>query len=122
MILTRARVSEIAGSIVRGRGGEFSCHKTVDYELVDHEGNDDTYAQMNTAKKHCAGALIFAEKKNAPTQMMRICERIGLYNAKALMSNLENVAQVFDTYEEMLEHLTRNEKPVRKSKLVKTTE
>jgi hypothetical protein len=33
---------------------------------------------------HCAGMLIFLEKRNQPTQMMRICERLGLYDRTKL--------------------------------------
>lgn len=56
--------------------GEFPCHKTA----ADTE-------EGFTAKKdslHCAGALIFNEKRHTSTQMMRICERIGLYDRRKL--------------------------------------
>lgn len=59
--------------------GEFPCHKACDVnaETGDFEPRgDDT--------PHCAGALIFLEKRNAPHQMMRICERIGMYDRRKL--------------------------------------
>lgn len=33
---------------------------------------------------HCAGALIFLEKRNRPNQMMRIAERTGSYDRRTL--------------------------------------
>lgn len=65
-------------SLVRHAVGEFACHKTC--KLDDEEG---TY-QPQPKSLHCAGALIFLEKKDAPHQMMRICERIGLYDRRKL--------------------------------------
>lgn len=58
--------------------GEFPCHKTAD--LDEEEG------EFHAGKKsvHCAGALIFLEKRNAPNQMMRIAERLGMYDHKKL--------------------------------------
>jgi hypothetical protein len=36
---------------------------------------------------HCAGALIFLEKREEPHQMMRICERLGMYDRTKLNMN-----------------------------------
>jgi hypothetical protein len=47
----------------------------------------------------CAGALIFAEKNGNATQMMRIAERLGMYDPRKL--NMD--ADVFDDIDEMLE-------------------
>jgi hypothetical protein len=57
--------------------GEFPCHKTSDQ---DDEGN---FTDSETAS-HCAGALIFLEKRHQPHQMMRICERLNMYDASKL--------------------------------------
>lgn len=69
-----------AGSIIKGitEGDKtFACHKTTidtgDGELTD--GRDS---------QHCAGALIFLEQQNRPNQMMRIAERLGMYNPTKL--------------------------------------
>lgn len=58
--------------------GEFGCHKAcrLDEETGVFEAHDKT--------THCAGALIFLEKHNKPHQMMRICERIGMYDRTKL--------------------------------------
>lgn len=56
--------------------GQFPCHKQCDL-------NEDTSAyeeKANGKTAHCAGALIFLEKQNAPHQMMRIAERLGMYD------------------------------------------
>ncbi len=58
--------------------GEFACHKTCD---LDEEESVFTPRKDSV---HCAGALIFLEKRNQPHQMMRISERLGMYDpAKA---------------------------------------
>ena len=54
--------------------GEFACHKTCDVD--DEEGA----FKPRQGSVHCAGALIYLEKRNRSTQMMRICERLGMYD------------------------------------------
>jgi len=64
--------------------GEFACHKTC---KIDDDGNSDTagaYIPRNKNTPHCAGALIFLELRDRPHQMMRICERLGLYDRRKL--------------------------------------
>jgi hypothetical protein len=56
--------------------GEFPCHKTADAT--------DSEFKANRKSLHCAGALIYLEKRERPHQMMRICERLGLYDRFAL--------------------------------------
>lgn len=86
--LVRGRVRQIQGSLIRS---EFACHKTT--ETNDETG--DTFDTENSV--HCAGALILLEKIRRPSQMMRICERIGLYDP----SKLQMDAPVYDSWEEM---------------------
>lgn len=64
-------------SLVAHAKGEFACHKTCKLE-------DDVYVARNINTPHCAGALIFLEKQNAPHQMMRIAERLGRYDRTKL--------------------------------------
>lgn len=59
--------------------GEFACHKACD---VDDETGDFTARDNDTP--HCAGALIFNEKLKQPHQMMRIAERLRLYDRTKL--------------------------------------
>lgn len=56
--------------------GSFHCHKTG-------TENEDGF-QPTENSSHCAGALIFLEKRNTPNQIMRIAERIGLYDRRKL--------------------------------------
>lgn len=58
--------------------GEFACHKTctLSEDLSEYVPNETSV--------HCAGALIFLEKRQKPHQMMRICERIGKYDRTKL--------------------------------------
>src|SRR5271154_2609248 len=65
--LSAGRVREIQRGLVRST---FPCHKTT-------EAGGSTKGE--SAEVHCAGALILLEKLEEPSQMMRICERIGVY-------------------------------------------
>lgn len=64
--------------------GEFPCHKACNVE-------DGKFVPRNDKTPHCAGALIFNELRNTPHQMMRICERIGLYDRTKLNMDAEVV-------------------------------
>lgn len=55
---------------------QFPCHKTAD------ETDEGFTANENSV--HCAGALIFNEKRETPHQMMRIDERLGFYDMTKL--------------------------------------
>ena len=61
------RLKEFASS------GAFPCHKTA-------ELNEDNGYVAKSNSVACAGALIFCEKRGQPNQMMRISERLGLYD------------------------------------------
>lgn len=56
----------------------FTCHKTLDLP--------------SRSQQHCAGAMIFLEKEERPNQIMRIAERVGLYNHSELNMNV-NIVQ-----------------------------
>jgi hypothetical protein len=71
MSFTLTRLREFAS-------GEFPCHKTA--RLDENIG----YVSKGDKSQHCAGALIFLEKQNAPHQMMRIMERMGYYDRSKL--------------------------------------
>lgn len=86
--LTLERVIEITQS-----EGAFPCHKTTE--------TDDEGELVRTGKEvHCAGFLILREKQQQPNQMMRIAERLGMYNAEELMKS-KSVCEVFDSVDEM---------------------
>lgn len=84
---THARLEEFAS-------GEFPCHKACNL-------NEDTgtYQARNSKTPHCAGALIFNEKRGQPHQMMRICERLKLYDPAGLNMDA-NVGEDPDDYRE----------------------
>jgi hypothetical protein len=58
--------------------GEFACHKTCDTD------NEEGVYEPTKDSVHCAGALIYLEKRERSTQMMRICERLGMYDRTKL--------------------------------------
>lgn len=87
--LRSARVKEIEQSLVRVG---FACHKTTKFDAVtgEHIHNDEQ-------EKQCAGMLIMLEKLQRPSQLMRTCERLGLYDR----TKLDMHAPVFSSFEEM---------------------
>ena len=80
--ITLGRVRDILGQ-------PFSCHKTT---TEKYRNNSHPDAQ------HCAGSLILHERMNSPHQMMRIAERLGLYDH----TKLDMQAPVYQTFSEML--------------------
>lgn len=81
--LTTGRIREIEESLIRAG---FPCHKTTN-------GGTDLSNTM-----HCAGALILLERLDRPSQMMRIAERLGMYDRRKL--NMD--ASVFRTFTAMV--------------------
>ncbi len=78
--LSKARAREITRAITDGQG-TFSCHKLNDF-TEDDEG--EPVVIEGDKAQHCAGALIFLERINRPNQMMRIAERLRLYDRTKL--------------------------------------
>lgn len=97
--LDRERARALGGQIVdiNGDGGRgvFVCHKTG-----ITRGSGAIVEKLDGSSQHCAGALIFAEKQNAPTQMMRIAERLRLYDRHKL--DKKSFKKVFDNLAEMI--------------------
>ena len=62
-------------SLLEHAAGEFPCHKACDLNK-----QDEFKENKNGKTPHCAGALIFLEKREEPHQMMRIAERLGMYD------------------------------------------
>ena len=63
MKLTEDRIIEIEslfGPSNGGQGGQFPCHKTVDYDHEEDEPRNESH------DVHCAGALIYAEQHESP--------------------------------------------------------
>lgn len=77
-------------SLVAHASGEFACHKTCKIDEDDDSSTAGCYVPRNENTPHCAGALIFLEKQEQigsgihSHQMMRICERLGLYDRRKL--------------------------------------
>lgn len=94
--LTDARIEEIAGGMLSTQGITFACHKTT----VPSEDGLEMRETKNS--RHCAGALIFAEKNENATQMMRIAERLGMYDPQKMMADQTAVDSVFDSLDEMV--------------------
>lgn len=69
-------------SLAEHASGEFPCHKACKVEEDEELGS--VFVPRGDKTPHCAGALIFLEKQSKPHQMMRICERLGLYDATKL--------------------------------------
>lgn len=78
------RVASICDALLRDQS--FICHATL--KLPSHD------------RQHCAGATIFLERQGRPNQMMRVSERLGLYDHRKL--NMD--APVFLTAGEAIAH------------------
>lgn len=101
--LRQERVEEIAEGMLDRRGRMLVCHKTtVDVENEDGEGERTETPESS----YCAGALIFAEKNRNATQLMRIAERLGMYDRTKLRGHDD----VFDDMDEMLEANAQDER------------
>ena len=86
--LKPGRIEEIVNGLFNDV--PFSCHKTTTSKGVSNNHKD---------AEHCAGALIFLEKHDYAHQMMRIMERIGMYDRRKLDMDFP----VYDSMEEMIE-------------------
>jgi len=86
------------------RGSTFSCHKTVDYDAREENGDDDSDDEDNRLSAPgkdeavCGGFLIFNDKQQTDTQMMRIAQRLGMYNP----ADSKQRDKVFDTRSELM--------------------
>lgn len=94
--LSKRRVKEIEFALVND-DKTFSCHKTVNYETW--ENYEEDYIP-NSEESHCAGALILLEKNNLAIKnnMLRIAERLGLYD----YSKLDLNSPVYKNFSEMI--------------------
>lgn len=64
--------------------GEFVCHKTAEVNDNNDDGPSTFEAKRNGKSSVCAGMLIYNEKRGRPNQMMRVSERLGLYDPTKL--------------------------------------
>ena len=83
--LTKSRAREIIATMKHDQ--DFKCHKTLDYDTEDGEGQNTERTAI------CAGFAVIAETAGTPTQMMRIAERMGMYDK----GNLNMDAPVYKT-------------------------
>jgi hypothetical protein len=81
--LTRARLLGIVNA-----EGVFPCHKTT-----------GVCGTKPAEESMCAGFMCFRENIEQPNQLMRIAERVGMYDA----SKLQDRDQVFDNLDEALD-------------------
>lgn len=90
--LGRRRAQEIADALF-ARDQTFACHETTRHddegEMIPHDG-----------EQHCAGAMILMERKGRANQLMRIAERIGIYDRQ----RLDMAAPVFKTAAAFVRH------------------
>lgn len=91
MRLSTGRVEEITAMLLNTQGGSFPCHKTTEF-------GDDGEHLPHSKEVHCAGALIFMEKHQTQTQIVRIAHRLGIYDP----DKLANHDLVFGSVQEMI--------------------
>jgi hypothetical protein len=101
------RADEIASCLL-DEDRTFACHQTLGHEEDPETGYVETC--QTPESQHCAGALIFCEANEQPNQMMRIAERLGLYDRR----KLDMGAPVFTDREEFVNHHEFNGKALGK--------
>lgn len=89
--LTPGRVTELEQAVRAQQ--DFYCHATIDYSGTEETGE----GRVTQASQRCAGFTILCEKIGRPTQMMRIEERLGYYDAR----QIDMAAPVFDSFAAM---------------------
>lgn len=90
------RVREFERGLVNG---EFYCHETINADRLEgEEESNGSFYNPSGQEQHCAGALILLEKLERPSQMMRISERLGMYDRR----KLDMEAPVFDSFTAMI--------------------
>lgn len=72
------RAAEIARSLAEGAA--FACHETT----ASMEDDEMETCVATADSQFCAGALLVLEHQEQPNQLMRIAERLGLYDAERL--------------------------------------
>lgn len=77
-------------SLTAHASGEFGCHKACSLS------EDSGVYEPHKKTPHCAGALIFLEKQNKPHQMMRISQRLGMYDHTKLNMSAPVVSKPSD--------------------------
>lgn len=84
--LSPGRRDGIIADLIDGTVTGFSCHKTVYHSKTGgrwveaNDGDGEEVYQQSGKEQQCAGALAVLEKINRPTQLVRIMERMGLYD------------------------------------------
>lgn len=89
------RAREIAESLAHG--APFPCHETTGF-VEDDDGEEDLAAVATS--QFCAGALICIEAQGNANQLMRVAERVGLYDA----AKLDRTAPVAGSFVEFVQH------------------
>lgn len=94
--LSPGRMEGIVHSITE-KGQTFPCHKTINY------GERDTLNEQ-----HCAGALLYVERLNETkgyqtNQMLRIAERLGLYDHSILNMDYPDIIKEDDLNWDLLD-------------------
>ena len=84
--LRRDRRRQIYTSLTQGEN--FHCHGTVDYDLMDDEGEDD-YSAATAHSAPCAGAmkLFLNEGVEPPSQLARCMVRLDRAGTRALAAD-----------------------------------
>ncbi len=98
--LRRESAATIIDMLVR-KDGTFACHETT----VSSE-RDDGEMVVTDKSEHCAGATIMLEHMERPNQMMRICERLRMYDR----TKLDMKAPVFKHGRDFIRHHTEGDK------------
>lgn len=110
--LQAERVSGIAQDL--RDGATFHCHSTLNYSQGEDLGDDaEPLSPVVKSSQFCAGALATMEQGGEVNQIVRIGERLGLYNPEAFDWEGQPVFESLNAWEEALVERDREDKAVR---------
>lgn len=106
------RVSDIAQSL--RDGASFHCHATLDYSRAEEIGDDeDPLSPVVEKSQFCAGALATMERGGEANQIVRIAERLGLYDSEEFDWENQPVFEGVDEWEAALVHRAKEDEEER---------
>lgn len=99
--LRAERVADIAQSL--RDGATFHCHSTLDYSLSEElDESGEPCSPVVEKSQFCAGALATMEQGGEPNQIVRIAERLGIYDPEEFDWESQPVFEGLDAWEDAL--------------------
>lgn len=95
--LAAHRLEDIASYLLNDDMTTFQCHKTVHNPHTGGEFNDDGEYMASGKESMCVGAMIYLEKQNRPTVMMRLGRSMSYYHPDKLKTKFDEIVDDINT-------------------------